>query len=44
MSHYVIPESTTTIEYPVSKRRIKFDSKGNVVYDSAKDKDKDSKG
>jgi hypothetical protein len=38
---YVIPESTTEVFYPVSKRRIRFDSKGNVVSDTAKDKEKD---
>jgi hypothetical protein len=35
----VVPESTTEVYYPVSKRRIKFDSRGNVVSDTAKDKD-----
>ena len=42
MSNYkYVPESTTVIEYPRSKRRIVLDTRGNVVSDSAKDKDKD---
>jgi len=39
MSHYIVPESTTEVFYPVSKRKKIIDSKGNVVYDSAKAKD-----
>jgi hypothetical protein len=38
MSYYVIPESTTTIEYPVSKRKKIVNHKGEVIYDSTKDK------
>jgi hypothetical protein len=34
-----IPESTTVIEYPVSKRRIVFNHKGEVVSDT-KEKEK----
>ena len=40
---YVVPESTTEVYYPVSKRRIKFNSKGNIISDTAKDKDSNSK-
>jgi hypothetical protein len=38
MSHYVIPESTTEVFYPVSKRKKIVNHKGDVVYDSAKAK------
>jgi hypothetical protein len=35
--HHVVPESTTVIEYPKSKRRIVFDHAGS---DSNNDKEK----
>jgi hypothetical protein len=34
-SNIGITESTTTIEYPRSKRKIVKDSKGNIISDSA---------
>ncbi|MFZ0646917.1 MAG: hypothetical protein WAM27_01715 [Nitrososphaeraceae archaeon] len=43
MSNYVIPESTTTIEWPKSKRKKIVDHKGNVIYDSNSDIEKERK-
>lgn len=37
-SYTYIPESTTEVNYPKSKRKKKVDSKGNVISDTAKDK------
>jgi hypothetical protein len=34
----VLPEGTTTIEYPRSKRKVVKDSKGNIISDSNSDK------
>ena len=43
MSNYVIPESTTTIEWPKSKpKRIEY-YKRNVIYDSNSDIEKERK-
>jgi hypothetical protein len=43
MSNYpYVPESTTVIEYPKSKRRIVFNHKGQVVSDT-KEKEEDNK-
>jgi hypothetical protein len=33
-----IPDSTTEVYYPKSKRKVKLDSKGNVISDTAKNK------
>jgi hypothetical protein len=33
-----IPESETEVYYPASKRRVKLDSKGNLISDTAKKK------
>jgi hypothetical protein len=40
MSHYVIPESTTEVYYPASKRKKIVNHKGEVIYDSTKAKAK----
>lgn len=37
-SRYVIPESTTEVYYPASKRRVRLDSKGDVISDTAAEK------
>jgi hypothetical protein len=37
-SQYIVPENTTEVFYPKSKRKKVIDSKGNVVYDSNNDK------
>ncbi|HEU4823573.1 MAG TPA: hypothetical protein VFS97_09145 [Nitrososphaeraceae archaeon] len=31
---YVVPESTTEVYYPKSKRRVKLDSEGNIIEDT----------
>jgi len=36
-SYTYIPESETEVYYPKSKRKVKLDSKGNVISDTAKD-------
>lgn len=36
-SRYVIPESTTEVYYPASKRRVKL-AKGDVISDTAAEK------
>jgi len=33
-----VPEGTTTIEYPRSKRKVVLNNKGEVISDSAKEK------
>ena len=38
MSDRFVPESTTVIEYPRSKRKVVIDHHGNVISDTAKDK------
>ena len=45
-STYVIPESTTEVYYPASKRKKIVNHKGEVTYDStkAKDQDQEKKG
>jgi hypothetical protein len=35
---YIVPESTTEYNFPESKRKKIIDHKGNVVYDSDRDK------
>jgi hypothetical protein len=40
-SRYVIPESTTEVYYPVSKRKKIVNHKGEVIYDSPKTKDQE---
>jgi hypothetical protein len=40
-SRYVIPESTTEVYYPASKRKKIVDHKGEVIYDSTKAKDQE---
>ena len=40
MSHYVVPESTTEVFYPASKRKKVVNHKGEVIYDSANTKTK----
>jgi hypothetical protein len=37
-SYTYIPDSITEIHYPKSKRKVKLDSKGNVISDTAKNK------
>ena len=43
MSYYVIPESTTEVFDPASKRKKIVNHKGEVIYDSAKAKDREEK-
>lgn len=33
-SYTYIPESETTVYYPKSKRKVKLDSKGNIIEDT----------
>ena len=43
MSRYVIPESTTEVYYPVSKRKKIVNHKGEVIYDSSNDQERKDK-
>lgn len=38
-SRYIVPESTNELYYPKSKHRVKLDSKGSIISDTAKDRD-----
>jgi hypothetical protein len=41
--HYVVPESTTEVYYPKSKRRVKLNHRGEIIEDTREDDKKGKK-